>query len=779
MATTRENQNNQIDDMHNVWIDNLPNKKDQTIEETQAWVDNLKESTIDSSISTIWVKSNLAVQQRWIEYERDIHTLVWFLTVADKLLEEIEDTKSWLSKRWLSKAWKKTIKEAKTKLKQYEKQLKAKKKALLRQDRAEVYDNDIENLRNLREQVNKVRQDIWMWQWWEFASTASYLYNSPENIKKSNKRQTNNLEFHQRLQGELKDWAILHIFNWNIQKANDFYRKIAEWKYTHADYELFIRNSSVLTPSFQRCWISIPTEPIENKWTMWSIDIPTESIQLTWSRWKIERNPKTIRESVDYSNMDWGESFKQWWLAGVLDKLLTSCSNMTPWQKDARKTVGVLGCVAGWIFGLYKFYTNEKMWFWSKAWITAWTIFWSQALTWKWPISLFREWMTWWVSKRKIQNRFGDAIAELDNSRHEVADVTVPAAQSLIIFNKWTTAGNIDRMTQEFSRNNNQSRTTFYNQSCDKIQRKYWKAAMESFQTRFSPNFDEEKRESWLASFWVTLSTNKKENVHELANNAIMNQTILEKFLSDNELKITSNLDKKAELDNYIKSKNEKNETIMPEDLKAQINEWFITNNKLEETTETSQNTPQNKPITNPETQKEKEIEQAIQNGLEKIYSHFEPKIKKINKIPAMKDIQKNDITKRFPELTQIIKTEFITANNNNTTINIDEAKMANIFDNFLKKLCTPQSTVPNYVKHAISSKNRSSLKSQLKEYKNKRNQRKYNNMRENFMVIFNNIFSPIESTLRSQNVSLNIKCNWQSFNSIDDAINSMDLFKI
>jgi len=50
--------------------------------------------------------------------------------------------------------------EAKTKLKQYEKQLETKKKALLKQKRAEIYDNDISNLRNLWQQVNQVRQDI-------------------------------------------------------------------------------------------------------------------------------------------------------------------------------------------------------------------------------------------------------------------------------------------------------------------------------------------------------------------------------------------------------------------------------------------------------------------------------------------------------------------------------------------------------------------------------------------------------------------------------------------
>jgi hypothetical protein len=71
-----------------------------------------------------------------------------------------------------------------------------------------------------------------------------------------------------------------------------------------------------------------------------------------------------------------------------------------------------------------------------------------------------------------MQSKFGDAVGGLDNSRHEIADFTVPAAQSLMLFNGEITVGNINAMTQGF-RNNNQHRTEFYNQSCSKIQRNY------------------------------------------------------------------------------------------------------------------------------------------------------------------------------------------------------------------------------------------------------------------------------------------------------------------
>ena len=735
--------------------------------EAQESMDNVRSSTIDSSISSLWTKSDLTIQQQGLEREKNIHSLEWFLSAIDKLLEEIEEIKKWLSKKWLSKEWKKRIDNAKFALNQYEKQLKTKRRALSKYKwEPTIYDEDVKNLQNIKWKVDELKKGIYTkWQWDE-PWNPDLPYNSIKNARKSNTRQAESLKLNQQFQEELKIWAIKRIFNWNIQQANDFYRRIAQWEYDQADYQLFVANSAILTPSFQRCGIAVPTNPgwLISRWqTVW------------WGGEVVTNRP---RQSVDYSNMDWWDTFKQWWVSGILDKLLTNCSNMTPWQRDAWKTVGVLGCVAGGIFGLYKFYTNEKMWFWGKAWITAATIFWSQALTWKWPISLFSEWMTWWVSRREMQSWFGDAVGGLDNSRHEIADFTVPAAQSLMVFDEWTTVGNINTMTQGF-KNNNQNRTEFYNQSCSKIQRNYWIVAKESFQARFSSNFDEDKREAWLASFWVTSSTSQRENVHELANNAIMNQTIFEKFLSDNKLKITSDSDKKEELDNYIKWKNEKNEAIVLDDLKAHINEWFMVEPDEEQAPDPSQETTPTTPVPNPEIQKEKQIEQAIQNGLERIYTHFEPKIKKINRVPGMKDIKKNDITKRFPELTKIIKSEFIVSESGNTVINIDEAKMWKVFDDFLKKLCTPQSTVPNYVKRAISWKSWDSLKSELKEHKNKRNQKKYNNMRENFTVIFNNIFGPIDSTLRSQNVSPVIKCNWQTFNNVNDAIQSMDVFKI
>ncbi len=755
MVKNRRKTNNPTDDMYNVWIDNFSNTWRQTIEQTQAWIDNLRQSTIDSSISNVWIKSDLTIQQREIEYERDIHTLVWFLSVADKLLEEIEDTKSWLSKKWLSKAWKKTIDEAKTKLSQYEKQLKAKRKALVKQGRAEIYENDVAHLRNLREQVNKVRQDIWMWQWWDFASTASYLYNSPEIARTSNRHQADNLEFEQKLQTEVKDWAILHIFNWVEHKANEFYRRIAEWRYSRADYELFITNSSTLTPSFQRCGISIPTRPIQ-------------------SSWRVERVSWTTRRSVDYSNMNWKETLEKWWVAGVLDKLLSNCSNMTPWQRDTRKTLWVLG-ILGWVlYGQYKFYTSKNIWRKTKIWLTILPIFGSQFLTWEDPITLFKKLMTGWLSIDELKNKFGNAIWWLSASWSEAAETTVPAMQSMMIFNSWATAGDVQQMTRTFRTDNN-NRKNFYQQSCDKMQREWWALATESFQAIFSEDFDEEKRKNWLASFWITWSTSNSETVHNLAENANTNKVILERFLSDNNLKITTDPAKKAELDAYVQWKNEKNESIEVNDLKAHTDRFMPNNPDNQNPTQPSNN-PQN-----PEQQNNQNIEItnntlkiSVEKWLSKLFKHF--RWIYWNKIKYIKVTEKH-IPEYSPWITSDILSRSIQKSWNSITIDISDNNLKNVYDNAVEKLASWQGLLNVISAWTVSKEIRNHKWNKIKSLKQAWDINYYNERKSNITSIVKILYEDITKDIQSKWWDIRITRNWQEFNSINDAISSVQIF--
>ena len=499
----------------------------------------------------------------------DVHTLVWFLTKIDKLLLEIEDTKEWISEKHLSKAWKKGMDNAKEKLKQYEKVLKWKKEGLQKQNKAEIYDNDIEHLNNLEQQINKVRKDIWMSQWWELSDTAGYLYNSPENAKEANKRQMSSIEFNQKLQEETKKWAILNIFNWNVQTATDFYRRIAQWEYTQADYQLFTTNAAILTPSFQNCGIAVPMWPIQ--------------ANLLWK----EYTSWSYNSSPDYSKMDWWETFEKWWVAWLFGKGLSNCKNMTPWQRDMWKSLGVLWCVAGLLYWWYKFFTSKKISGRWKAWITAAAIFWSQALTGEWPISLIGKALTWWWTKEYIESKFWwgvfwDAVDWVWKSWIEASETIVPSTYSMMIFNPTTTVWDVRNLTATFRTDEN-AWPSFRQGVIDNLEKNSCgKACVERFSAMLPSNYDDQKRNGLLTSIWITDSTSDKRTVHELANNSTFNEVALTKFKSDNWLQETDDPVKKQELHDYINNKRQKNQAIDATVLEAhKNNDWFKSDNNM------------------------------------------------------------------------------------------------------------------------------------------------------------------------------------------------------
>ena len=531
-----------------------PEKTEELTTKSEEVVDQQTESeeSIDENSSTYTTESIDQI---------DIHSCDWFLLVLNKLLDEIKDTKKWISKRWLSKAWKKGMNEAKNKLKQYEDILKGKKKTLLKQNKSgkvEIYNNDIAHIKNLFEELNKVREEIGMAQWGEYKSIASYLYNSPETARKSNKYQADNLEFNQKFQKELKNWAILQIFNWNTQKANEFFRRIAQWEYSAVDYQLFITNSAILTPCCQRYGIAIPSNP---NW--WGIDIA-------------QRNP---RRTTDYRNLDRWEAFQQWWVAWIIDKALSNCNNLTPWQRNTWKSIGVLWCYAAWIYWLYKFFTNKKMSFWGKALTTGWVIFWSQMLTWENPLSLFNKLMNWWLSRdelnSKFWNTFGDAVDWVHNSWIEGADNISWAMYSLMVFNKTTKVWEVRTLSTRF-KNKPQEWDLFRLKAKENLGTKNF----ERFSATFSENFDEDKWNNWLNSIWIHEGIDDNKLVYELAGNKTMNTVVINKFLSDNWVKVTDNKTKKEEYEQYIKSINDNNQAIDIAVLEWHKNDRFMPDNE-------------------------------------------------------------------------------------------------------------------------------------------------------------------------------------------------------
>lgn len=613
--------NNALEFTDNNKLDNFSNGEKQVIDQTRAWAENLRSAAIDASLSSVDTKSDLMIQQTWMQLERDIHTFDWFLPVLDKLLQEIEETKAWISKKWLTKAWKISMEENKVKLKQYKKQLKGKRRALLKQTNVQIYDNDIDHVRNIWQQIEQIRKNIGMAQRGEYASIASYLYNSPENIRKATRYQAKALEFNQKMEQELRDATIQNIFLRQSINAVEFYRKANEWQLTQAEYQFFVTNSDILIPSFQRCGIAIPSGSAVINWqaVVWPAT--------TWRSAEIVSSAP--RGTANYGNMERWETFQKWWVAGVLDKLLSNCGNMTPWQKETWKTLWVLGWFAAWIFWLYKFYTNDKLSFLEKAWITAWAIFWSQMLTWEWPISLFGKFMTGGLSMEELKNKFGNAVWWMASSNgtgimwvdswntnssggwadssggwasssggwtgsssssdnwvdsssawgESASETIVPSMYSLMVFNALTKVSDVDNMTKEFAADNEKWKI-FYEQACQKLEKEYGKEVRENFQVTFSDKFDKDAWKNWLATFGITDSTDRKESVYWLSSNAIMNEVILKKFKDDYWLKEIWNKD----LNVYVKGKRDNKQPIDVDDLELHKADWFKENEEATNT---------------------------------------------------------------------------------------------------------------------------------------------------------------------------------------------------
>ena len=133
-------------------------------------------------------------------------------------------------------------------------------------------------------------------------------------------------------------------------------------------------------------------------------------------------------------------------------------------------------------------------------------------------------------------------------------------------------------MTQGFKSDNN-LRKEFYNESINKLQGQYWwQQTVEYFRANFSETFDEQKWNNRLASFWVVDISNPANSwklIYELANNATMNEIILERFRSENWVKETSDRTKKNQFRQYINSLKTNNQALNMQTLEQHKYDWF------------------------------------------------------------------------------------------------------------------------------------------------------------------------------------------------------------
>ena len=761
--------------------DNFSSREQQEIRERMG---NLSSSVVDWRIWTLWTRTDLTITQTWLENEQSLHTLEWYLTTLDNLLQIIKDAKKWITKRWLSKAQKENMRVAKIKLNQYEKALKRKRRIILKQRWVEISQNDIHTLQDIREQTAKVKESM---KSDTISDDGAYLYSSPEIARKSNRSKDKQIIFNQWFQGVLEDGAVKEIWNGNIEAVNDFFMRVAEWRYTQADYIKYTQNAWILNPHFERCGINVP--------------LAAPSQLPSGRQYQIEQRSVG---SVDYSNMDWWETFERGWISWIIDKWLSFCKNMTPWQRNTWKNIGVLWWFAAWIFWLYKFFTNKNMSLLSKAWITAWTIFASQALTWDNPITLFRKLMTWWFSvdelKTTFWNAFWDAVSWVWNSWIESLSSVAPAMYSAMIFNPWTTIWEVQAMTDRFRVNGDEWKT-FRRQAVIKLEDNYGQRSAEYFSATFWDNFDEEKWRNWLWSFWVTDWSRTWDVIERYITNAWINSQILNKYLEDNWLKIKEDEVIKEEINEYIREKNENKETIDVDELEAHKEEWFTTNGESQttqqsESSETQTNQPsqstetQTSPSnnnTNPqnpesnnewvkinESQLKPWVEVWLKKSIKDILGSFN---RMTRKVLWGLWVDESLASKYTDSITSVLVQNVCEINWKDVVLNLSDDKIKLIYDNFIDDLWK---SYPKYEK-TIKKYNRDWVVSELKEEKEKaqkKGKRDDYNTRKNRILSFVTLFDNVNSSLKKQWFNTKIVSNWQDCSTVKVAFDNLNILK-
>ena len=550
---------------------------DQTTAQ-QATVDQTttQQTTIDQTTSQQTVDEQTTSQQT-VDEQPDIKldSYEWYNKALSQLIFEIDwCTATAKYKRWLNKSWKETLKTAKAKLKQYKDIISGKKEHLEHEFKQKnklnaknpdkvpltvsISASEINWLKKRRGDRRKViEEDIKAGQRGESSNIAPRPNQSLEQVIKWNKIDTHHNEYDSKLNEALNDAAFLRIIDNNQDRARAFLQAIANNSLSNQQITFCKTHMVQLSPYFTQYGM-----------------MPQVYRCIQTNGWRIDTTPWTSKSSVDYRNLERWDAFSQWWIAWVIDKALSSCNNLTPWQRNTWKNIGVLWCYAAWIYWLYKFFTNKKMSFWGKALTTGWVIFWSQLLTWESPISLFNKLMNWWLSRdelnSKFWNAFWDAVDGVHNSWIEGANNISWAMYSLMVFNKDTKVWDVRALSTRF-KNNPQEWEIFRWKAETNLGRKNF----ERFSAVFSKNFDEDKRNNWLTSIGIHDGIDDNKLVYELAGNKTMNAVVVNKFLSDNWVKVTDNKAKKEEFEQYIKSINDNNQAINIDVLQNHKNDRF------------------------------------------------------------------------------------------------------------------------------------------------------------------------------------------------------------
>ena len=252
--------------------------------------------------------------------------------------------------------------------------------------------------------------------------------------------------------------------------------------------------------------------------------------------------------------------------------------------------------------------------------------------------------------------------------------------------------------------------------------------------------------------------------------------------MADNKLKPTTDPNKKAELDKYIRSKNEKNKTIDFKDLKAHINDRFIPIDSPTNPIHEDSGQQQNPNPQNPEQQNNQNIEiksetlkPAIEKWLSTIFNHFKSKRWKL--VERLWINEKN-VPKHSTWIAEDIKSKVFKIKWNTVTLDLSDNNLKEIYDKWIEKIIElkPKRTSLYISNKTIREHNRNWLKSLLTQWNIDWNKTDYNKRKDFLIFIFQSLFEEIVPILQQQWWKIEYSCNWQKFNNLSEATKALQI---
>lgn len=306
--------------------------------------------------------------------------------------------------------WRETLKDLIKESKYRVKILSWIKEDILKRKNKDVYLKDI----------NQCEDDLPLfeqaWQKINLGETAHVprLLHSQKDIKKYWAELQDEIIQDQRINAALKEIWLARLYQKDQERFRDYMEDVISGKIEHPENEQFYKD-------YYKDFLYIKNEDpdLYSKYS-WFM----EPSQIKWyCTTTVNWNPRMCnnpwsRPSLDYSNMDWWETFEKWWLKWLLRKWFDIFPNMKDGQKDTWTNIAFLWWLG---FGLWKLgqwaFTGKFSKDQKEKTSIRWRIFavwgtwlWSTALTGKNPIELISWLVTGWADFKWIYNGYKEAL---------------------------------------------------------------------------------------------------------------------------------------------------------------------------------------------------------------------------------------------------------------------------------------------------------------------------------------------------------------------------------